>query len=914
MSEKLLIVDGHSMAFRAFYALPAESFTTSSGQYTNAVYGFLSMLAKQLETEKPTHVVVAFDASKESFRNELFPDYKGTRAASPPEFEGQVELVQEVLSSMGIPQIEMEGYEADDILATLAKEGADAGLEVLVASGDRDTFQLVNDNVTVLYPGRSTSDLTYMTPAEVQKRYGVAPHEYPDLAAIVGETSDNLPGIPGVGPKTAAQWLKKFGGLEALIENADKIGGKRGEAFRDGLADVKMNRKLNHLLTDMDLPLTPGECVPADPDREQLEDLFNTLQFNTLRDRVYRSMAPIWGGEAGEEGTGKPSIRADENFEGPASKEAGKNTFAVTSSFDLDAALEEMTGEDIGLWGEGNLKPVNPRLDLLALATKDKTLVVETTDLTEAQENALSTFLESYPNFVVHEGKNLTQGIQSRGWDLAEPKFDIALAAYLCQPEQRRYDLETLSDQYLQLEHEPGDDGAIFSADSIVNAASTSDQPTPAQAKVGLSSRIVLAIYPRVQARLKSQAGLDLLFDIEIPVSGVLEAMEVAGVAMDVAKLEALRDEYQGEARAAEADAYAAIGHETNLGSPKQLQVVLFDELGMPKTRKTKTGYTTDAEALADLLDKTGHPFLEALMLHRDRAKLVQMIETLLGWVQPDGRIHTTFSQIGTATGRITSTDPNLQNIPFRTELGRRIREAFVAGDGYEELMSVDYSQIEMRIMAHLSNDQSLIDAFNSGEDLHRTMAAQVFEVPVEDVDSDLRNQIKATSYGLAYGLSPYGLSRQLGVSVEEAKHLHKQYFERFGGIGRYLRDVVEQARDRGYTESMFHRRRYFPNLTASSRRLREMSERAALNAPIQGTSADIIKVAMIKVADGLLRANLKSRMVLQIHDELLLEISPGEADEVEKIVREAMSGSASLKVPLEVSVGQGHSWSAAAH
>lgn len=913
MSEKFLIIDGHSMAFRAFYALPAESFTTSSGQYTNAVYGFLSMLSKQLEDQKPTHLAVAFDASKESFRNDLYPDYKGTRAASPPEFAGQVELIEAVLTAMGVPQIGIEGYEADDILATLAKQGSDEGYDVLVASGDRDTFQLIDDNVTVLYPGRSTSDLTYMTPAEVEKRYGVGPSEYPELAAIVGETSDNLPGVPGVGPKTAAQWLNKYGGLEKLIESADKIGGKRGQAFRDSLGDVEMNRKLNHLLTDMDLPLSPDECVVGNPSREELEDLFNTLQFNTLRDRVYKSLAPLWGDEVAEEISGKPSITEDENFAGPLGEEAAKNTVTVSADFDLGGALEEMKGKDVGLWGEGNLKPVEPRLDLLAITTQDRTLVVETSQLTETQEKALDIFLSTYDKFIVHEGKGLTHGVQSEGWDLARPKFDIAIAAYLCQPEQRRYGLDTLAQQYLDLEHDPSDDGAMFSVDAL-DTPETGSAPTPAQAKGAENSRIVLAVYPRVRARLKDQHGLELLYDIEIPVSQILEAMEAAGVAMDVTKLEALRDEYQAEARAAEEAAYTAIGHETNLGSPKQLQVVLFDELDMPKTRRTKTGYTTDAEALQDLLQKTGHPFLEALMLHRDRTKLVQMIETLLGWVQPDGRIHTTFSQIGTATGRITSSDPNLQNIPFRTELGRRIREAFVAGKGFEDLMSVDYSQIEMRIMAHLSNDAGLIDAFNSGEDLHRTMAAQVFEVPVEEVDSDLRNQIKATSYGLAYGLSPYGLSRQLGVSVEEARTLHKQYFERFGGVGRYLQDVVEQARGRGYTESMFHRRRYFPNLSSSSRRLREMSERAALNAPIQGTAADIIKIAMIGVAKGLKEKDLKSRMVLQIHDELLLEVAPGEANEVEQIVRDAMAASAELKVPLEVSVGEGVSWSAAAH
>lgn len=896
------------MAFRAFYALPADSFTTSGGQHTNAVYGFLSMLAKQLETEKPTHLAIAFDAARESFRNELYPEYKGKRDETPAQFKGQVELLKAVLDAMGIVSITVPDFEADDVLATLAKEGREAGYHVLVASGDRDTFQLVGEDVTVLYPGRSTSDLTYMTPQVVEERYGVTPSRYPELAALVGEDADNLPGVPGVGPKTAAQWLKRFDGLENLIENADKIGGKRGEAFREHLEDVERNRKLNRLVDDMDLSVTPGQCIPAEPDRPELESLFNTLQFTTLRDRVYRSMAPLWGED--EQAFG--SVQASEEAVDDVPSQPAEMRL-ITASTDLASLLQQMVGQPVALWGEGRLAPTEPRLDLLTAATQSDVVIIEVAQLGEKQEAALAGFLSSHDQFIVHDGKALGHAVSAEGWELAPPSFDIALGAYLCRPEQRRYGLEQLVPDYLGGAYESEDDGAIFSLD-LLEGGETAGAPTPSQLKAAQNALTVLALQQPIEQTLKDRDGLDLLHDIEMPVSVVLEQMEDVGIAIDVDRLRSLRTEIDQEVQAAAADAYAAIGHETHLGSPKQLQVVLFEELGMPKTRRTKTGYTTDAEALADLYEKTGHPFLEALLLHRERIKLVQMIDGLLGEVQPDGRIHTTFSQTAAATGRIASSDPNLQNIPIRTETGRRIREAFVAGPRYEELMSVDYSQIEMRIMAHLSKDAGLIDAFNSGEDLHRTMASQVFEVQLDQVDSDLRSRIKATSYGLAYGLSPYGLSRQLGVSVEEARTLHKQYFERFGGVGRYLREVVEEARDRGYTETMFGRRRYFPQLTSTNRRVREMAERAALNAPIQGSAADLIKVAMIDVSKRLRDGRYKSRMLLQVHDELVLEIAPGESNEVAQILTDAMGASAVLKVPLDVAVGRGHSWMQAAH
>lgn len=926
MSEKLLVIDGHSMAYRAFYALPADSFTASGGQHTNAVYGFLSMLAKLLETERPDFLAVAFDPSRESFRTEIYPEYKGTRDVSPPEFSGQVELIGAALEKMGVQTITVPQFEADDVLATMAAQGKKQGMQVFIASGDRDTFQLVNGDVTVLYPGRSASDLNYMTPEAIEAKYGVKPENYPELAALVGETSDNLLGVPGVGPKTAAQWLAKYGGLDSLLSHASEVGGKRGEALRENLEAVKRNRKLNALVTDVALDITPRECAVSSPDRVGLDSLFDTLEFGSLRGRVYRSMAPLWGLEMDPSApmTTVPQVGEGE-IRGVAGRSAPTATtrsitlpdevVVVSAENDLAQMLGEMADSEVALWGEGNLTPTSPRLDVLALATTEAVLVLDTTDLSPDQDALVAAFLAGHQRLVVHGGKALAHAMAAQGWDLSQPTFDTELAAYLCNPNQRDYGLEPTASLYAGSVAAAEDEGAMFSIEAARGEGDAElSAADPALVQAANRATTVLALKAPLTAVLASRESLGLLTDLEIPVSMILFDMEFCGVAVEASVLEELRREYAGQADQAAADAYEAIGHVVNLGSPKQLQVVLFEELGMPKTRRTRTGYTTDADALQSLYAKTGHPFLEALLRHRDRAKLVQTIDGLLAEIQADGRIHSTFSQIASATGRLASSDPNLQNIPARTDSGLRIREAFVAGDGFAELMSVDYSQIEMRIMAHLSKDEGLIAAFNSGEDLHKTMASAVFGVPIDQVTPELRNRIKATSYGLAYGLSPFGLSKQIGVPVEEARALHRDYFARFGNVGQYLREVVEDARVDGYTQTMFGRRRYFPELQSSVRKVRDMAERAALNAPIQGSAADIFKVAMIAVQAALLEGDFASRMVLQVHDELLLEIAPGEAEAVKKLVSEAMGSSVRMSIPLDVAVGEGRSWRAAAH
>ena len=889
------------MAFRAFYALPPDNFVTATGQHTNAVYGFVSMLARLLETEQPTHVAVAFDVSRHSFRTEEYPEYKGTRDATPEEFKGQVELIREVLDAMGIVSLSREGFEADDILATLAYRAGNDGATVLVVSGDRDSFQTVTDNVTVLYPGTGPGDLRRMTPQAVEEKYGVPPHRYPEIAAIVGETSDNLPGVPGVGPKTAAQWINKYDGLDNLLARADEIGGKRGAALREHMDDVVRNRRLNRLLTDMDLEVSPSDLARRPTDVAAIDRLFDSLEFGRLRQKV-REVAGIGMGEG----------PVDEVPE--AVVEVEISVSLVDASCDI--AQWARAHSPLAVLVEGDMRPTRGEVTRLVLASDNEALVIDPVELSPTQEEALAEVLATASSLIVHDAKGARHALASRGWTLGGVEFDTMLAAYLAHPDQRSHKLEDVLSRVLGvvIEEEEGDSEALFDLGDMGAG------PSAAQVRAGKLAAHLHPLAHTLRSRLEESSEAALLTEMEMPLSILLGQMEDIGIAADTAVLDGLSDELGKAVDAAREGAWAAAGREVNLSSPKQLQELLFDHFGLPKTKKTKTGYTTNAEALADLHAKTsdeggaGHDFLGFLLTHRDRIKLKQMVDSLSATVASDGRIHTTFSQVAAATGRLASSDPNLQNIPARSADGMRIRGAFVAGEGFESLMSADYSQIEMRLMAHLSGDEALIEAFNSGEDLHRTMASMVFGTPVAEVSAEERSRIKATSYGLAYGLSSYGLAAQLGIPVPEAAALRDRYFERFGKVRDYLEGLVAQARADGYTQTMFGRRRYLPDLRSSNRQRREMAERAALNAPIQGSAADIVKIAMMNVVDALSEAGLKSRLLVQIHDELLLEVAPGEATALEAIVRDKMATPVALSVPLDVAVGIGASWQLAAH
>ncbi len=914
--SRLLLLDGHSLAYRAFFALPAENFSTTTGQTTNAVYGFTAMLINVLRDEDPTHLAVAFDVSRQTFRTEQYAEYKATRSATPDEFRGQVSLLKEVLDALRIRHVEVDGYEADDIIATLATRANEPGAEgasfdeVLIVTGDRDAFQLVTDSTTVLYPVKGVSELARMTPDAVEARYGVRPERYPDLAAMVGESSDNLPGVPGVGPKTAAKWLGLYGDLTGIVANVTAIKGKAGENLRAHLDGVLRNRRLNALVRDVALPVTLDDLERASWDRDEVHRVFDSLEFRVLRDRLFATF------ESAPEETAGEAVEVDgvvlEPAEVPGWLERHAPAGVPVGVAVLGTwAKGEGDAEGLALAAGGGMPQGGVVTDDGAADAGGAVAFVALPDLDPAAETAVGAWLgdPARPK-VFHDAKPQMRMLGERGWPVAGLAGDTALSAYLVRPDQRSYDLADLSVRYLHREllapeKEQAGQGTL---DFAVGENDTEARRAMSRA------RAVLDLWHVLSGKVEESGGTELLRDIELPLVHVLAGMERVGIAADLPALEELESHFATKVDQAQADAFDAIGHEVNLGSPKQLQVVLFEELDMPKTKKTKTGWTTDADALADLFVKTEHPFLEALLRHRDATRLRVTAEGLIKSIAPDGRIHTTYQQTIAATGRLSSTDPNLQNIPIRTDEGRRIRSVFVVGEGYETLMSADYSQIEMRIMAHLSGDEGLIEAYQSGEDLHRFVGSRVFGVPPEGVTPAMRSKVKAMSYGLAYGLSAFGLSKQLSISTAEAKGLMDEYFLRFGGVRDYLRQVVDDARAVGYTETMFGRRRYLPDLDSGNRQRREMAERMALNAPIQGSAADIVKVAMLAVDAGLREADLSSRVLLQVHDELVLEVAPGELDAVTDLVRRHMGGAADLAVPLEVNIGTGRSWQDAEH
>ncbi|MBQ0993451.1 DNA polymerase I [Micromonospora sp. H61] len=895
-TPRLLLVDGHSMAYRAFFALPVENFSTTTGQPTNAVYGFTSMLINVLRDEQPTHIVVAFDVSRHSFRTDKYAEYKAGRSETPTDFKGQVSLVKEVLAALQIPVVEKEGFEADDVIATLACQARDQGMSVLISSGDRDAFQLVDDQITVLYPRKGVSDLARMDPAAIEAKYGVPPQQYRDLAALVGETSDNLPGIPGVGPKTAAKWITTYGGVEGVIARADEIKGKAGDSLRERLADVIRNYEINCLVSDLELPLRPEDSRWTGWDREAVHQVFDTLEFRILRDRLYQYLEAV-----------EPEAESGFDLTGEVLTEPGALAGWLTTHVP--------TGTPVGLAVKLDTGP-NRRhtasITGLALATAGGAAAwVDPVRLDPTDEGALASWLadEQRPK-VLHDSKPAVLACAAHGWQLAGIVRDTQIAAYLARPDQRSYDLTDLALRYLhrELRVDVPESGQL-TLDGL------GDEGVVEQ-NLMLQARATLDLADAIDAELSrdGEQSARLMAGVELPLMRVLATMESTGIAADTHYLSELEAHFAAEVKAAAQGAYEAVGREFNLGSPKQLQEILFTELGLPKTKKIKTGYTTDADALQWLYAQQPHPVLAHLLRHRDVAKLKSTVDGLLKSVSDDGRIHTTFNQTVAATGRLSSTEPNLQNIPIRTEEGRRIRRAFVVGDGYECLLTADYSQIEMRIMAHLSSDDALIDAFNSGADFHAATASSVFGVPLDEVTPDQRRKIKAMNYGLAYGLSAFGLSQQLSISTEEARGLMENYFAGFGGVRDYLQQVVARARQDGYTSTILGRRRYLPDLVSDNRQRRDIAERMALNAPIQGSAADIIKVAMLHVDTALREAGLRSRMLLQVHDELVFEVAPGERESLEALVRGEMGGAYPLSVPLEVSVGLGRDWNSADH
>ncbi|WP_018683645.1 DNA polymerase I [Actinokineospora enzanensis] len=895
-TKRLLLIDGHSMAYRAFFALPKENFQTGTGQHTNAVYGFTSMLINLLRDEAPTHLAVCFDVSRKTFRTEQYAEYKANRSASPDEFKGQVSLIEEVLGALNITRLSLDNYEADDLIATLTTAATAEGFRVAICTGDRDALQLVTDDVTVLYPVKGVSELARFTPELVLEKYGVSPTQYPDFAALRGDPSDNLPKVPGVGEKTITKWIQQFGSLGDLVDRVDEIKGKVGDSLRANLAHVLLNRQLTELVRDVPLGVVPAELEVRDWDRDAVHRLFDELEFRVLRDRLFQTLSTAEPeAEEGFEVSG--GVLAEGELPGWLAKHAPSGSRIGLSFRDASTGVSGQAVE----------------LRSIALATAQGVgAYVDVTALTEADETVLRAWLADTGTLkLTYDVKRSLHALRHRGWELAGLVTDTALAAYLVRPGQRSFALDDLVLRYLQRELRV-EDGAGEQQLSLLDEEGD-DERKLAAGEI-LRARAIAELADALDAELARTGQAELLTDMELPLLRVLADLEAAGIAVDRERLSILESEFAARVRAAERAAFDVIGKEINLGSPKQLQVVLFDELQMPKTKRTKTGYTTDAEALTTLYEQTEHPFLAHLLEHRDATRLRVTVEGLIKSVSEDDRIHTTFNQTIAATGRLSSTEPNLQNIPVRTEAGRTIREAFVVGRDYAELLTADYSQIEMRIMAHLSEDAALIEAFNSGFDFHAATAARVFGVEPTEVNQEQRAKIKAMNYGLAYGLSAYGLSQQLRISTEEARALMDDYFQGFGGVRDYLHEVVAIARKEGYTETLFGRRRHLPDLTSDNRQLREMAERMALNAPIQGSAADIIKVAMLNVHRELRAQKLRSRMLLQVHDELVLDVADGEREPVEALVRTQMAAAFHLRVPLDVSVGFGRSWNEAAH
>lgn len=1023
----LLVVDGHSLAFRAYFAIPAEKFVTRDGQSTNAIWGFMTMLSAVMETEKPDKLAIAFDVKGGTFRNKMLPQYKGTRDAAPEELISQLPILQELLKSLGIVYVEKTGFEGDDIIATLATMGEKNNYRTLVLSGDRDAFQLIDDYITVLYPGQHFKDLKHMTSKEVFDKYQVLPNQYPDLAALRGEKSDNIPGVPGVGDAYAARWINQFGDLEQIFEHASEITGKKGEALRDSIEQVRLNRKVNALVRDVDLDLKVDDLDYGHVDAAQLGLILSRLEFgenkkrkimrvfNTNKTDLNDDISAMLNANYSSNQDSKIITNSNTDNNSCADSSSDENSYDMASENleNLEDFIEscEITYinsvGDVNNWfnivsdlldanesGEVLKHPLVvyahetnyddccgvPRADALVLMVESKAAIIrldasqlaylsklmrdiaagsfdcsnagnvaDNSDTSADKSNlsivkifeTLKKYVKEYASYIVlHDYKKHLALLKFlnviNAYEDFVPAMDTRLAAYLVEPDSRAETIEGVAKHFFDVEIEKSNELTVLEQgelDILLNEGDTEsnlnnkdeekniEQDKRFEHMLISQSRVIRILCDYFAPLLKKREQKSLMTNLEMPVSRVLRGMEDCGAAVDMKRLVSMRDQFVADSELAQNMAWDIAGKQVNLQSPKQVQSILFEDMALKATRRTKSGsFTTNAEALQELYskidpDEPASQFLGALLKHRETNKLKQIVQSLIDAAHyGDGRVHTTYEQTIAATGRLSSVDPNLQNIPNRNATGREIRAAFVPGEGYESLMSCDYSQVELRIMAHASQDESLINAFCSGVDFHKYVASMVYSIPMYEVSADQRTHVKAMSYGLAYGLSTYGLAKQLSISTSEAVVLKNKYFATFGKVHDYLESLVDKARSLGYTETMFGRRRYFPQLQSKNRVLREAAERAALNAPIQGTAADIMKMAMIKVCDNLHKAGVSSRVILQIHDELVLEVAPGESEQVEDIVRNAMEHAVELSVPLNISTGIGADWQLAAH
>lgn len=857
---EILLIDGYSLAFRAFFALP-ESITREDGMPTNALYGLAAMTIKVIEEEKPSRVIVAWDPPGKTFRDEIYPEYKAGRSATPEGFKAQAPYFRRLMEAFGAVNIERDGFEADDVIGTLARRASDAGQRVTILTGDRDALQLVDANVSVLATGRGVTDTTRYDEAKVEERYGVPPPKMPDLRGMIGDSSDNLPGVPGIGEKTAAQLMAKYGSLEEILAHADEQTPKRRENLTEHADMARLCRDLSVIDVNVPLDLEPGDAPLITRDAERLAALraaFQEFEFRTLARRVAEMAGDI------DDDGGADAVS-------PSAADGAVIEVQEEAPEVLAMSLAGGAAASVGLAG-----------NVLAVVAGDGP--ARAVALGEGADPAIAPIVSSAP-WSAHDAK----AILRRGrLDGPLPEHDTMIAAYLLQPRRRQYLLEELAEE----------DGVA------VRAQGMGDDACAAAASAGA----VQGLRP-IQEKRMTDEGLGPLFhDIEMPLIGVLVSMENLGVAIDVARLEEIQSQMQAEIADLTVRIHDLAGGPFTIDSPKQLAEVLFERLGLPAGRKGKTGYSTDRRVLRSL--EAAHPIIPLIVRYRELVKLEgTYLAPLPGLVDPaDGRIHTTFNQTVAETGRLSSTNPNLQNIPVRTEAGREIRDAFVAGEGFT-LMSCDYSQVELRILAHCSGEPALRDAFAEGRDVHAATASEVFGVPLDGMDRDVRDRAKAVNFGIIYGISDFGLAEQLGIPRSDAREYIETYLARYPRVGAFVASTIAQATDEGYVTTLLGRRRAIPELTARTQQQRQLGERLAVNTVIQGSAADIIKIAMIRAHRAIAESGTGARMVLQIHDELLIECPPESVEAVRAIVVDAMTGAYDLEPPLAVEVGVGPTW-----
>jgi len=868
--KRFLVLDGSSLIFRAFYALPGLS--DSYGQPTGAIFGFSNMLTKLMAEQQPDLMVLAFDKSRHTFRTERYADYKGTRDKTPEELLSQFPLLREFAANMGIPFLEKDNYEADDIIGTLATQAAAKGYDVRVITGDRDALQLVRPNLRVLLTKKGISEIKDYDTAAFEEEYGFEPLKLIDLKGLMGDTSDNIPGVPGVGPKTASKLLLAYGSVENVLAHVGEVSGKK---LKENLQTYADQARLSKELATIELHVPDLAFAEEDyriqPDMEKMQAFCDDHELRA----VWRNFERLYGPaelaldlDGGENGAAAQDLSYDLWDEAAVKTAAKASYLAVSGIFSGLVPFASL---------EGLAVVAGPDAEKAGFVARDSAAFPALLHLLESDQQAVVFGLKRYDQAGLRGQKAF---------------FDVELAAYLLEPERSKYALSELSQKYLQ------------------EAAPESFNDEKVQAV--WEAKAISRLYPLLGAKLEEEKLTHLMDTIELPLVEVLAAMEQNGVYVNRAHLAEKTEEVAGRLQKIEAAIYEMAGHDFNLNSPKQLGVVLFEELGLPVRKKTKTGYSTNAEVLESL--RLEHPIIEQILAYRLWSKLKSTyLDGIAGLIRTDtGRIHTSFNQTVTATGRLSSSDPNLQNIPVRTEEGRMIRALFEPGEGYDYLLSADYSQIELRLLAHMSGDENFIDAFKRGQDIHARTAAEVFGIPLDEVTPELRRHAKAVNFGIVYGISDFGLARNLHISRKEAGDYISRYFTRYPGVRAFMDKVVAEAHETGYVTTMFGRRRELPAIKSRNFNQRMLAERMAMNTPIQGTAADVIKLAMIAAYRKLREAGVKSRILLQVHDELVLEVKESEIETVQAILHEAMEHVVSLSVPLSIDVHWGRNWAEA--